>query len=143
MSAPFKGDLPYDINFMHAKYGVHKWINENKDNPELLKKFLQFRVGFLLEELQETEKAVNDDNDPEEVVDGLIDLVVVALGTLDAFGVDTYRAWDEVLRANLDKEVGVKESRPNPLGMPDLIKPEGWEAPTHRGNHGIIPNAFQ
>ena len=104
---------------------------------------MQFRVGFLLEELQETEKAVNDDNDPEEVVDGLIDLVVVALGTLDAFGVDTYRAWDEVLRANLDKEVGVKESRPNPLGMPDLIKPEGWEAPTHRGNHGIIPNAFQ
>jgi hypothetical protein len=142
MSAPFKGDLPYDINFMHQKYGVHKWIAENKDNKELMKKFLKFRLSFLMEELQETEKAV-DEKDSEEVVDGLIDLVVVALGTLDAFGVDTYRAWDEVLRANLDKEVGVKESRPNPLGMPDLIKPEGWEAPTHRGNHGIIPNAFQ
>ena len=142
MSAPFKGDLPYDINFMHTKYGVHEWIKQNKDNPELLTKFLKFRLSFLMEELQETEKAV-DEKDSEEVVDGLIDLVVVALGTLDAFGVDTYRAWDEVLRANLDKEVGVKESRPNPLGMPDLIKPEGWEAPTHRGNHGIIPNAFQ
>lgn len=142
MSAPFKGDLPYDMAFMHAKYGVHKWINDNKDNPELLKKFLKFRLSFLMEELQETEKAV-DQKDSEEVVDGLIDLVVVALGTLDAFQVDTYRAWDEVLRANLDKKVGVKESRPNPLGMPDLIKPEGWEAPSHRGNHGIIPNAFQ
>jgi len=124
MSAPFKGDLPYDINFMHAKYGVHEWIKQNKDKPELLQKFLKFRLSFLMEELQETEKAV-DEKDSEEVVDGLIDLVVVALG------------------ANLDKEVGVKESRPNPLGMPDLIKPEGWEAPTHRGNHGIIPNAFQ
>ena len=39
MSAPFKGDLPYDMAFMHAKYGVHKWINDNQDNPELLKKF--------------------------------------------------------------------------------------------------------
>lgn len=143
MSAPFKGDLPYDMAFMHAKYGVHKWINDNQDNPELLKKFLQFRIAFLMEELQETEKAVNDDNDAEEVVDGLIDLVVVALGTLDAFQVDTYRAWDEVLRANLDKTPGVKKERPNPLGLPDLIKPEGWEAPSHRGNHGLIPNAFQ
>ena len=143
MSAPFKGDLPYDMAFMHAKYGVHKWINDNQDNPELLKKFLQFRIAFLMEELQETEKAVNDDHDAEEVVDGLIDLVVVALGTLDAFQVDTYRAWDEVLRANLDKTPGVKKERPNPLGLPDLIKPEGWEAPSHRGNHGLIPNAFQ
>lgn len=142
MSAPFKGDLPYDMAFMHAKYGVHKWINDNQDNPELLKKFLKFRLAFLMEELQETEKAV-DQNDSEEVVDGLIDLVVVALGTLDAFQVDTYRAWDEVLRANLDKTPGVKKERPNPLGLPDLIKPEGWEAPSHRGNHGIIPNAFQ
>lgn len=143
MSSPFKGDLPYDMTFMHAKYGVHKWIDENKNNPELLKKFLQFRIAFLMEELQETDKAVNDDHDAEEVVDGLIDLVVVALGTLDAFQVDTYRAWDEVLRANLDKEPGVKKERPNPLGLPDLIKPEGWEAPSHRGNHGLIPNAFQ
>jgi hypothetical protein len=30
----------------------------------------------------------------------------------------------------------VRESRPNPLGLPDLIKPEGWEAPSHEGNHG-------
>jgi len=143
MSAPFKGDLPYDMAFMHAKYGVHKWINDNQNNPELLKKFLEFRLKFLEEELNETRAAVIMDENPEEVVDGLIDLVVVALGTLDAFQVDTYRAWDEVLRANLDKTPGVKKERPNPLGLPDLIKPEGWEAPSHRGNHGLIPNAFQ
>ena len=143
MSAPFKGDLPYDMAFMHAKYGVHKWINDNQNNPELLKKFLEFRLKFLEEELNETRAAVIMDENPEEVVDGLIDLVVVALGTLDAFQVDTYRAWDEVLRANLDKTPGVKKERPNPLGLPDLIKPEGWEAPSHRGNYGLIPNAFQ
>jgi len=76
--------------------------------------------------------------DSEEIVDGLIDLCVVAIGTLDAFGVDPYKAWDEVLRANMAKEVGVKPTRPNPLGVPDLIKPDNWEAPSHEGNHGKL-----
>jgi hypothetical protein len=47
-----------------------------------------------------------------------------------------------VLEANMAKEVGRKESRPNPLGLPDLIKPEGWTAPSHEGNHGIISSSF-
>lgn len=87
----------------------------------------------------ETEAALTN-NDAEEIVDGLIDLCVVAIGTLDAFGVDPYKAWDEVLKANLAKEVGVKESRPNPLGLPDLIKPADWEGPDHSGNHGKLNN---
>jgi predicted HAD superfamily Cof-like phosphohydrolase len=74
--------------------------------------------------------------DGEEIVDGLIDLCVVAIGTLDLFEVDAHKAWDEVLKANMSKKVGVKESRPNPLGLPDLIKPEGWVGPDHTGNTG-------
>ena len=51
--------------------------------------------------------------DPEEIVDGLIDLCVVAIGTLWMPLVSTrYKAWDEVLKANMAKEVGVKDSRP-------------------------------
>ena len=120
---------------MHKYYGVHEAIQ--KLDKEKLKQFLRFRINFLKEELNETDSAV-DDKDPEEVVDGLIDLCVVAIGTLDLFGVDPYKAWDEVLRANMSKEVGVKPGRPNPLGLPDLVKPEGWTAPTHGGNHGAI-----
>jgi predicted HAD superfamily Cof-like phosphohydrolase len=67
---------------------------------------------------------------------------VVAIGTLDAFGVDAQRAWDEVHKANMTKQPGVKESRPNPLGLPDLIKPEGWTGPDHDNNTGDIPNAL-
>ena len=103
--------------------------------------FLEFRLKFLQEELDETRAAALFDSNPEEVVDGLIDLCVVAIGTLDAFGVDSHKAWNEILRANMEKEVGVKESRPNPLGLPDLIKPEGWVGPSHRDNHGNIGNA--
>lgn len=122
-----------DINEMQAKYGVHDWI-ENADKDKL-RHYLTFRVDFLREELDETEAAMVN-MDAEEIVDGLIDLCVVAIGTLDAFGVDPYKAWDAVLEANMNKEVGQKPSRPNPLGVPDLIKPEGWTAPSHAGNHG-------
>ena len=124
-----------DMRNMHAKYGVHDWVANA--TPDQLREFLAFRVRFLHEELNETEAAVND-NDAEEIVDGLIDLIVIAAGTLDAFNVDGQKAWDEVLRANMEKEVGVKPSRPNPLGLPDLIKPEGWTGPDHSGNHGIL-----
>jgi len=53
---------------------------------------------------------------------------------------DSQKAWDAVHNANMAKVPGVKESRPNPFGMPDLIKPEGWEGPSHEGNHGDLPN---
>ena len=128
-----------DINEMQYKYGVHKWIHDNRENRDKLKKYLEFRIDFLQEELNETEAALVN-MDAEEIVDGLIDLCVVAIGTLDAFGVDPYKAWDEVLKANLAKEVGVKPSRPNPLGLPDLIKPEDWEGPDHSDNHGKLNN---
>ena len=131
-------DWVKDINEMQYKYGVHKWIHDNRNNPDALKRYLEFRVDFLKEELDETEAALIQMNS-EEIVDGLIDLCVVAIGTLDAFGVDPYKAWDEILKANLSKEVGVKPERPNPLGLPDLIKPEGWVAPDHKGNTGLLP----
>ena len=43
-----------------------------------------------------------------------------------------------VFDANMTKSPGVKPGRPNPFGLPDLLKPEGWTAPTHRGNHGSL-----
>ena len=128
-----------DIQDMQYKYGVHKWIHDNRDQPDNLRKYLEFRIDFLREELDETEAALVS-MDSEEIVDGLIDLCVVAIGTLDAFGVDPYKAWDEILRANLSKEVGVKPERPNPMGLPDLIKPEDWEGPDHSDNHGKLNN---
>lgn len=128
-------DWVKDIHDMQTKYKTRDWV-ANAD-VEKLKKFLEFRIDFIREELDETETALIS-MDSEEIVDGLIDICVVAIGTLDAFGVDPYKAWDEVLKANMAKEVGVKPTRPNPLGVPDLIKPDNWEAPSHEGNHGKL-----
>ena len=85
-----------DINDMHKKFGVHDWVREelNKEDKDWsrLNKFLQFRINFLKEELNETEEAFNN-KDAAEVVDGLIDLCVIAIGTLDAFDVDAQKTF--------------------------------------------------
>lgn len=130
-----------DIANMHEKFGVRDWFEANKDNKELMRKYLMFRLLMCQEELSETLAAYNN-GDAEEVVDGLIDLCVFAIGTLDVFGVDAWDAWNRVHGANMAKESGVKPGRPNPFGLPDLMKPSGWTAPTHEGNHGDFEAAL-
>ena len=118
---------------MHAHFGFHEKLDELGEDK--LAQLLEFRIKFLEEEMRELVVAEG----PEDVVDALIDLCVVAIGTMDLFRVDAEEAWRRVHAANMAKRAGVKPNRPNPLGLPDLMKPEGWEAPSHEGNHGRIP----
>jgi len=138
-----KSKMVTDIEDMHKKYQVNEWVATQLDNGDMkkLQQLLAFRLDFVEEEFEETLKAFADKN-PEEIVDGLIDIIVIALGTLDMFNVDTDWAWEKVHNANMNKEVGVKPGRPNPLGLPDLIKPEGWTAPNHSENTGILTRVF-
>ena len=131
-------DWPTDMNHMHKKFKVHEAIE--KMSKEELKAFLRFRVACVQEEVDEL-KAATANNlpiDAEETVDALIDICVFAIGTLNLFDINASMAWDEVYRANINKEVGIKPERPNPYGLPDLIKPEGWKGPNHTGNHGKL-----
>ena len=112
-----------DMNDMHAKFGVREVVSKMDANK--LAEFLEFRIGCLQEELDELKAARNGD----DAVDALIDLSVFAIGTLDLFDIDAEMAWNRVYNANISKEVGIKEARPNPMGLPDLIKPAGWIAP--------------
>jgi hypothetical protein len=121
---------------MHEKYGVFDKVQAF--DKEKLNKFLEFRIKFLEEEMNELSTAETAD----DVVDALIDLCVVAIGTLDLFDVSANIAWDRVHEANMNKQVGIKESRPNPLGLPDLVKPEGWTAPSHKDNVGLLGMLF-
>jgi hypothetical protein len=126
-----------DIAAMHAKFGVNPIIRGlDKDK---LATYLKFRLDFLQEELNEAKSAETAD----DVVDAMIDLCVVAIGTLNAFDVDAYTAWNRVHEKNMQKEPGIKASRPNPLGLPDLIKPEGWTSPTHVDNVGLLSKLFE
>jgi predicted HAD superfamily Cof-like phosphohydrolase len=126
----------HDIMIMHEKYGVFDKVQAF--DKEKLNKFLEFLIKFLEEEMNELSTAETAD----DVVDALIDICVVAIGTLDLFDVDARLAWDRVHEANMNKQVGIKESRPNPLGLPDLVKPEGWTAPSHKDNVGLLGLLF-
>lgn len=131
MSALF----PFDIGLMHNKFGFYEKIDA-MDGPKL-KALLEFRINFLEEEIRELREAF-ESNDHDEIVDAHIDLCVVAIGTLDLFDVDVNEAWNKVLEANMAKRAGIKEGRPNPLNLPDLLKPPGWRAPSHSDNIGLL-----
>lgn len=137
---PFYEDWAYDIRKMHEHYGANEVVRNL--SPEKLRALLAFRYRFMVEEMKELRQALIEGN-VEEIIDAYIDLDVVGTGTIDLFDVDVQKAWLEVLRANMAKKTGVKEGRPNPLGLPDLIKPEGWVAPSHKGNHGFMARAFE
>lgn len=129
-------DLVRDMEMLHDHFGVHEAID--KLNPVMLKAYFKLRVAMLQEELDELKSATNDD----DAVDALVDLAVFAIGTLEVMRVDANFAWDTVLVRNMQKEVGVKDGRPNPFGLPDLIKPEGWIAPTHDTNTGLLSQIY-
>ena len=137
-----------DISDMTTKFGSKAKVKDFDD--EKLRAFLSFRANFLQEELDEMKRAltgyevgtIDGKTAAEDTVDALIDLCVVAIEALNLLDVDSYDAWDRVYEANMKKQVGIKPSRPNPLGLPDLIKPAGWVSPTHDGNVGLLEKAF-
>lgn len=123
------GDVAIDLRKMHNHYGF------DEDPFDLTQ--LVGRIEFLQEELDEIKKSFSE-NDAEGIVDGLIDLIVVAVGTLDRAKVDFWKAWDAVYSANMAKQRGTNDKRPNASGV-DLVKPEGWKPPSHRDNLGTLP----
>ena len=128
------------IEEMHEKFGFKEVIADF--TKEQHQGHLDLRLNMIQEEYFELCEAV-DNKDAEETVDALIDIIVFAIGTLDLFDVDIDKAYSGVMQANLQKNKGVKPGRPNPMGFPDLIKPEGWVAPSHKGNHGIFGETYE
>jgi predicted HAD superfamily Cof-like phosphohydrolase len=139
-------DWVFDIKKMHTKFGVNPIIREL--DKEKLSTFLKFRIDFLQEELDEMIDAAQNPeykkpaSRADDIVDALIDLCVVAIGTLNAFDVDAYEAWARVQTANMAKNAGVNKNRVNPLGLPDMIKPAEWTAPSHADNVGLLAKLF-
>ncbi len=110
---------------------------------KILNDFLAFRLDFLEEEFEETQAAFLN-KDHKEVVDGLIDLIVIAIGTLDLFKCNADVAWDKIHHSNMAKEPGANKSRKNPFGLPDMVKPEGWKGPNiTEEDCGILSAIFE
>jgi predicted HAD superfamily Cof-like phosphohydrolase len=120
----FRDSETVDIAQMHDKF----WGNVKLSPSVCTKEVLLARADFIQEELNEFRSSV-ENGDYLEQIDALVDMVVVAKGTAVMMGLRWKWHWDEVHRANLMKEIGKNEKRPD---MPfDLIKPEGWIGPNH------------
>lgn len=121
-----------DMTSLYAKYGM---FDEPMDREKLV-----FRFSLLIEEVNELQLALQQE-DSEEVVDALVDIIVIAAGTLQLLKVNGDIAWKEVYRANNQKKRGVKSTRPNSGGF-DLVKPDGWKGPNHSDNLGSLDEIF-
>jgi len=126
-----------DIKKMHDKFQVTTFIENNKDNPKILKRYLKFRLDFIKEELDETFDAYFAKDDIE-VLDGLVDILVVTLGTLDAFKCKTPEAWNNVFNSNMTKHPGVNENRPNTFSLPDMMKGKTYIKPKLKDFTGLL-----
>lgn len=128
-----------NINSLNEKFNINADVKSLP--PELKDQYLAFRINFLIEELQELQLA-HAEKDSENIVDALIDIIYIALGTLNTFEIDTQKAWDRVHFANMLKEKGKKEGRKNNLNFPDLKKPKDWRGPHHNDNTGILGEMY-
>ena len=108
--------------FTH-KFGL---LNDGLYRFEGYDSLAAFRLSFLQEEICETRDAFHA-NDPVGALDGLVDIIYVAIGTASLYGWDLETAFRRVHEANMRK-VRVKsasESKRN--SSYDISKPPGWQ----------------
>jgi len=106
-----------DIKDFHEKFGL-AYEGPPRDLPKNLS---SFRIGFIFEELDELIVAETK----TEVLDALVDLTYVVMGTAYLQGFDFGEAWSRVHAANMAKQRG-SSARSEEY---DIIKPPGWAAP--------------
>lgn len=131
-----------DVIDFHKKFGID-YDGKPRELPEDL---LKFRHDRLIEEVGEIEIAMQlldrglHFYDGSRIVegldrklDGLVDLIYIALGTARLHGFDFEEAWRRVHAANMAKASArdfmhlSKYKNPN-----DVVKPPGWEPPDLR-----------
>lgn len=114
-----------DIRAFNAKFNLPTDDRSKATDLE----WLTYRLDFLEEELQETMLAA-ELGDVHELLDGLIDLIYVAVGTGVSLGLPLEEAWNRVHAANMQK-IKVTFPEESKRGTTyDLLKPEGWKAPS-------------
>jgi predicted HAD superfamily Cof-like phosphohydrolase len=113
-----------DVYDFHRKFELPRPEGFRPLSYELFK----FRQRFLQEELDEFIEAYNR-QEHEKVLDALVDLVYVAIGTAVMMGADFNAAWRLVHEANMLKVRAVRAEDSKRMTTYDVVKPHGWKAP--------------
>jgi predicted HAD superfamily Cof-like phosphohydrolase len=91
-------------------------------------KKMEVRLRHLNEELSELRRGVATGDDVE-VIDALVDLVYVALGTAHLCGFPFTQVWDAVHAANMKKVRAARVCDSKRGSTFDVVKPKGWKKP--------------
>jgi predicted HAD superfamily Cof-like phosphohydrolase len=124
-----------DVGRFHEKFGLPLATPTRNQYPDPRdpglpsRAELDYRIEFMREELEEFLKATYA-NDLANAADALADLVWVALGTAHHLGLPFDQIWLEILRANMQKEVGPPDPTHKRPGE-RIRKPPGWRPPDH------------
>ncbi len=115
-----------DIVAFSVKFGLPQ-----PDKPTILAKdVMDYRIDFIQEELDELiEAQVNDDL--EGMLDALVDIMYVTLGTAWLMNLPILDAWDRVHHANMQKVRVENSSDPRSKRNHhlDIVKPDNWVRP--------------
>ena len=120
-----------DVGRFHQKFGLPTsgvTVPTSPLDPETLR----FRVEFMREELNEFIEAAEAE-DAAGMLDALIDLVYVAMGTAHLAGFPWEAGWALVQQANMAKVRATSASESKRGSSLDVVKPEGWTAPDIAG----------
>lgn len=87
-------------------------------------KTIHLRARLIKEEADEADEAIFN-NDLPEIAKECIDVLVVTIGTMVAYGIDPRPLWDAVHNSNMDKfrDGVIKDAGGK------ILKPPGWKKP--------------
>lgn len=83
---------------------------------------VNLRKTLIKEEIRELLIAINENN-IIEIADGIVDSIVVLIGTAISYGIDIRPIWDEIHKTNMAKFGG------NTRSDGKILKPENWIPP--------------
>lgn len=121
----------HDVGAFHQKFGLHSVSKSGagQTDAENDAELMDFRVGFMQEELQEFILGF-EEGDITQMADALVDLQYIVLGTAHLLGLPWHSLWDDVHRANMAKRRALPDGSDSKRGSAfDVVKPEGWQGP--------------
>lgn len=117
-----------NVHEFHRRFGLPLGQDDQLSHDDHA---VQFRLGFLEEELTELQQALAN-GDRVGAFDALLDLAYVAYGTALWLGVDPAQ-WHAGMRAvhncNMAKERALSVDASKRGSTFDVVKPEGWTGP--------------
>lgn len=124
-------------------FGLPRHSSPQKDITKTDPKLTKLRVDLITEECQELIDAVKD-NDFVEIVDALADILYVAYGAGDSFGVDLDKAFAEVHNSNMSKLCPDEETAKRTVQWYKENKLDVYDSPEYRqsedGKYWIVFN---